>query len=151
MRLQSHCSKSTPRLPRGQFHPTPSIYCKGELLPFNQNHDIHLLLMKGTNFTGYPELRELQETLESRVRQNMRQELGQIVQSAVADALQKIFPNGMVQKVTTDSGVMPESLPSTSRPKRRTKQLPRPRPSNHNTFKVNEQRTNTVVVLLMSC
>jgi len=82
----------------------------------------------------------------------MRQELGQIVQSAVADALQKILPNRMVQKVTTDSRVMPESLPSTaSRPKRKTKQLPRPQSSSHNIFKVNEQRTNTIAVLLMSC
>jgi len=113
--------------PEGSSIQHPPFTAKVSYYPFNQNHDIHLLLMKGTDLTGYPELRELQETLESRVRQNMRQELGQIVQSAVADALQKILPNGMVQKVTTDSGVMPESLPSTaSRPKRKTKQLPRP-------------------------
>ena len=107
--------------------------------------------MKRTNFTGYPELRELQETLENRVRQNMRQELGPIVQSAIADALQKVFPNGTAQTIATDSGATPENRPSTTgRTKKKAKQLPRPRSSTHNTFKVREQRT-IHVVLLMSC
>ncbi|KAL4075149.1 hypothetical protein V8B97DRAFT_1915785 [Scleroderma yunnanense] len=45
---------------------------------------------KGTNFTGYLEL----------------QELGQIVQSAIVNALQKISPNGMAKTVATDSGAI---------------------------------------------
>ncbi|KAI6036744.1 hypothetical protein BKA83DRAFT_4120432 [Pisolithus microcarpus] len=76
-------------------------------------------------------------TLESKIRLNMREELGQIVKSAVADAIAKAFPNGMVRSLAPDSTAVSEnSLPLAGHHLKKAKQLPRPRPSDHNAFKL---------------
>ncbi|KAI5987707.1 hypothetical protein EDD15DRAFT_2372091 [Pisolithus albus] len=81
-------------------------------------------------------LQELQVTLENKIRQNMREELGQIVESAVTDAIAKAFSNGMVRSSAPDSTAVSEnSLPLAGRRLKKVKQLPRPRPSDHNAFK----------------
>ncbi|KAI6094298.1 hypothetical protein F5141DRAFT_1224538 [Pisolithus sp. B1] len=48
---------------------------------------------KGTDLSA---LQELQETLKNRIWQNMQKELGQIIETAIADAIAKAFSNGKI-------------------------------------------------------
>ncbi|KAI6144684.1 hypothetical protein BKA82DRAFT_9423 [Pisolithus tinctorius] len=81
-------------------------------------------------------LQQLQETLESQIRQNMQKELAQIVESAVADAIAKAFSNGLIQSSTPNSTAVPEnSLPLARHCQKKVKQLPWLQPSEYNAFK----------------
>jgi len=72
------------------------------------------------------DLQELQNTLESKIRANIQQDLGQVVESAVTVALEKALPDRIHQPAAADRGGTSAKI----------KKLPRPRTADHNEFKV---------------
>ncbi|KAI6116499.1 hypothetical protein F5141DRAFT_1062531 [Pisolithus sp. B1] len=85
------------------------------------------------NSTRICELRDLQDSIESNIRANIWQELGKIVESSVATALEKALPDLINQSGDSGAGT---SSPQTSKftPKK-IKKLPNPRTLSHNEFK----------------
>jgi len=83
------------------------------------------------------ELQELQNTLESKIRANIRQDLGQVVESAITVALEKALPDRIHQPAAADRGETSASpLTTGTHVSRKIKKLPRPRAADHNEFKV---------------
>ncbi|KAI6095024.1 hypothetical protein EDD16DRAFT_1528847 [Pisolithus croceorrhizus] len=83
--------------------------------------------------TRLHELRDLQDSIESNIRANIWQELGKVVESSVAVALEKALPDLLNQSPETSAGT---SSPQTSKAtSKKTKKLPKPRTPSHNEFK----------------
>ena len=83
------------------------------------------------------DLQELQNMLESKIRANIRQDLGQVVESAVTVALEKALLDRIHRSATADHGGTSASpLTTGTRTTHKIKKLPRPRTADHNEFKV---------------
>ncbi|KIN92877.1 hypothetical protein M404DRAFT_11540, partial [Pisolithus tinctorius Marx 270] len=79
------------------------------------------------------ELQDLQDSIESKIRANIWQELGKIVESSVAVALEKALPGLTNQSAENGAGTSPsQTSKSTSK---KIKKLPKPRAPSYNEFK----------------
>ncbi|KAI5981454.1 hypothetical protein EDD15DRAFT_2203958 [Pisolithus albus] len=89
------------------------------------------------------ELQDLQYSIESKIRANIWQELGKIVESSVATASEKALPDLMNHR--TESSAGPSSSPTSKFTSKKTKKLPKSRAPCHNEFKVDELGTHKSV------
>ena len=96
---------------------------------------IHVFIPKDTDHAIIRELQELQDAIESKIRENIQQELGQIIESSIATALEKVLPQAITQAGSSNTGT--NSSQAKIRRPWKTKELPKPWSSAHNEFKVN--------------
>ncbi|KAI5990960.1 hypothetical protein EDD15DRAFT_2197748 [Pisolithus albus] len=89
------------------------------------------------------ELQDLQYSIESKIRANIWQELGKIVESCVATASEKALPDLMNHRAESSAG--PSSSPMSKFTSKKTKKLPKSRAPCHNEFKVDELGTHKSV------
>ncbi|KAI5991385.1 hypothetical protein EDD15DRAFT_2197385 [Pisolithus albus] len=89
------------------------------------------------------ELQDLQYSIESKIRANIWQELGKIIESSVATALEKALPDLVNHRAESSMG--PSSSPTSKFTSKKTKKLPKSRAPCHNEFKVDELGTHKSV------